>query len=114
MKIDWDKLKALGTWDESRVAEWSTVAIQARKSGQKAHVGLVFGICVEKGSELPEGSPGRKFKGRYVFQGNNVKDENWDVAVFNELSSAPASMAAAKAVDTFGLLSDHTIEQCDA
>ena len=48
------------------------VSAEARRTGAKAHVGRICEICVEKGSELPYGDPGRKFKGRVVFQGNEV------------------------------------------
>ena len=44
----------------------------------------------------------RKFKGRTAFQGNNVRDENADVALFSELGSSPATMEAGKAVDAYG------------
>jgi hypothetical protein len=37
--------------------------------------GRVFGICVEKNAELLEGDPSRKYKGRVVFQGNQVLDQ---------------------------------------
>ena len=57
---------------------------KAKKSGKQVHVGRVFEICVEKGSEFPEGDKLRKFKGRTVFKGNNVKDENADVALFSD------------------------------
>jgi hypothetical protein len=90
------------------------VADEARRAGKKAHVGLIFTICVEKGSELPVGDPNRKFKGRVVCQGNNVRDEQWQTALFNDMNSAPASMQAAKACDAFGLLPGHVTEQCDA
>ena len=49
-----------------------------------------------------------------MFQGNNVKDHNWDVAVFQDLSSYPATMQASKAVYLWGCLPDHDIEQADA
>jgi len=111
---EWDKLRAAGCWDEGSVREWSDVADEARRTGSKAHVGRIFEICVEKGSELPVGDPNRKYKGRVVFQGNNVKDENWQAALFNEMSSAPASMEASKACDAFGLLPGHATQQCDA
>jgi hypothetical protein len=62
----------------------------------------VFEICVEKGSELPQGRKPRKFKGRTVFQGNNVRDDNADVALFSELGSSPATMGAGKFVDAYG------------
>ena len=60
------------------------------------HLDRIFEACYEKGSELPESDPRRKFKGRLVFQGNNVQDENSDHALFNELGSSPASMEASK------------------
>jgi hypothetical protein len=105
---EWDKLRKAGCWDESLVREWDDVCREAKAKGKKAHVGRIFEICVERGSELPESDPGRKFKGRVVFQGNDVKDENWDVALFQELSSSPATMEAGNAADAYGLFEGHT------
>ena len=68
--------------------EWDDVRAEAKRKGKKVHVGKVFEICVEKGSELPKGNPLRKFKGRTVFQGNNVQDENSSAALFSELGSS--------------------------
>ena len=62
--------------------------------GETYHFGRIFGICVEKGSELPLGDKGRKFKGRYVFKWNEVKDQNWEAAIFQELGSSPAATEA--------------------
>eukprot|EP00975_Prorocentrum_lima_P012133 2574693-Prorocentrum_lima.AAC.1 len=62
-------------------------------------MGRMLAILVEKNSELEPNNPLRKYKGRVVFQGNNVRDENWDVAMFRELSSSPPTMAACKAAD---------------
>ena len=53
---EWDKLRAAGTWDETKVQEWSAVSAAARKSNESVHVGLIFEICVGKGSELKESS----------------------------------------------------------
>ena len=78
------------------------------------HVGRVFGICVEKGFELPKGNKGRKYKGRYVYQGNDVKDEHGNYAMFQELSSNPATMEAVKAVNAYGSLPGNRGEQSDA
>ena len=63
---------------------------------------------------MPEGIEGRKFKGRYVFQGNRVYDEYSEAALFNGLGSSPASMEAAKAVDAHGLVKGHVIQASDA
>ena len=67
--------------------EWSTIAAEARRVGNTIHLGRLFCICTEKGSELPKGDPNRKFKGRVVFHGNNIRDQNYDWAVFQGLSS---------------------------
>ena len=104
----WSRLKKVDTWDEKGVREWSGVAAEARKTGTKVHVGRIFDICVEKGD------PARKYIGRVVFQGNQVKDENWEVAMFQDLSSCPATMEAGKACDLFGSRDGHDIQQSDA
>ena len=87
---------------------------EARQNNVKAHVGRIFEIRVEKNSESSPDNPARKYKGRVVFQGNNVFDENWDVALFQELGSAPATLEASKACDAFGLLNGHDAQQADA
>ena len=94
--------------------EWREVAGEAKRTGAKAHIGRIFETCVEKGAELLEGDPGRKIQGRFALQGNNVHDEKWNVALFQDLSSCPATMAAANCADIYGLLAGHAIEQCDA
>ncbi len=63
---------------------------------------------------MPDGHPERKFKGRYVFQGNLVKDEHQEAALFNELGSSPATLEGAKAVDCYGSFPGHLVEQADA
>ena len=111
---EWDKLRKIHCWDESQVREWADVAREARTSGKTIHVGRIFEICVEKGSELAPDDVNRKFKGRVVFQGNNVHDQNWEAAIFNELGSSPAAMEAGKAVDAYGLMPNNDVEQADA
>jgi hypothetical protein len=111
--LEWNKLLSKGAWDYSTVREWSDVSKEAIKNKTKVHVGKAFGICVEKGSELPQGDPMRKFKGRTVFQGNNVKDEAADVALFAELGSSPANMEAGKALDAYGAMPGNKTTQGD-
>ena len=89
LQLEWDRLRALRRWGEDCVVEWSTVAQQARKGAATCHVGRRFSLCHEKNSELAPDDPRRKFKGRVVFQGNRVRDQNWNIAVFQELSSCP-------------------------
>ena len=49
-----------------------------------------------------------------VFQGNRVKDQNWDVALFQDLGSNPATMEAARAADFFGASDSYATEVADA
>ena len=85
-----------------------------RMGGCAERLRAVFDICVEKNSELPKEDRSRKFKGRVVFQGNRFFDHNWDVAMFNEMSSCLATMQAAKGADIYGLLPGHIVEQAAA
>jgi len=80
----------------------SGLRAESRCKSTKAHVGMIFDVCVEEGSESPVGAPGRKLKGRMVFQRNNVRDENWNAALFQELGSSPATMEAGKACHATG------------
>ena len=78
------------------------------------HVGRIFGFCVEKNAELPEGNPSRKFKYRSVFEGNNVRTQTAEEAVFAELSSSPSSMEASKFGDFYGRWPGHSCQAADA
>jgi hypothetical protein len=104
MEKEWSALREVGAWEEKRVREWADVREEAKRKSIRMHVGMVFGICVEKGSELPEGNPQRKYKGRVVFRGSDVRDESHFLATFQDLGSAPASMSSGKFLDFLGLL----------
>ena len=93
----YDKLVKQGAWCLDDVEEWHDVRERERTTGKKVHIGRIFAICVEKGSELPGDRPDRKFKGRIVFMGNEVRDEYHEYAIFQDLSSSPAALEAAKA-----------------
>ena len=58
----WDKK----VWDHDGVREWSDVAREAAKQGREIHMGRLFGLCVQKGSELPDGDKRKKYKYRVV------------------------------------------------
>ena len=88
-KLEWDRLVASGVFDMSVVRGWSEVRSEARQSGETIHHGSIATIVVEKGAELPLGHPDRKFKGRAVFLGDNVRDQDFNYAVFVDLGSAP-------------------------
>lgn len=74
-KKQWVALQHIGACHEKDVRAWDKARKGAIGIGAKAHVGRVFGICVEKGPELPPSGAGRTCKGGVVFQGSNVKHE---------------------------------------
>ena len=113
LDVEWEKLLKKKAWDMLSVREWEDVSREAKKKNKKVHVGKVFEICVEKGSELPINDPLRKFKGRTVFQGNNVKDESSEVALFSELGSSPVTLEAGKVLDAYGQAPGNTCQQAD-
>ena len=84
---------------------------KASQERETVHLGRIFEACYEKGSELPADDPRRKFKGRTVFQSNNVRDQDSDHALFAELGSSPASMEAAKLLDAFSVQRLHGFRQ---
>lgn len=49
MKKEWDRPRAQSGWGESGVREWAHAACEAADAGTKAHVGVLFAICVEEG-----------------------------------------------------------------
>ncbi len=65
--------------------------------------GRVVELCYEKGIELELGDPDRIPKGRTVFLGDNVRDQDLQYAVFEELGSVPPSIEAVKTLDGFSL-----------
>lgn len=109
------RLVKKGTFDWSSVIEASRLrSIHKRPGSKKLHIGPVFGLCHEKGHLLDVGDIRRYFKGRYVFQGNNVRDEWLNYVIFAELSSNPATMEASHSVDAYGAFPGHATEQADA
>ena len=111
---EWYNLRAKDVWCPDVVREFSEVARTARENNAKAHLGRIFGLMVEKGSELPIGDPRWKYKYRVVFQGNNVVDQHWETAIFQGLGSSPASTEAGKMADAYGSFPGHGQQHADA
>ena len=62
MKDEWNRLRAKHVWDEHEAFEWEDIRRQANSKGETVHMGYLFGICVEKNSDLSEQH--RKYKGK--------------------------------------------------
>ena len=48
LRAEWDALRALLTWDEAKVREWSEVSREGIEKKIWIHVGRIFAIIVEK------------------------------------------------------------------
>ena len=62
IQLEWDRLRARGAWGEDHPREWADVAQEARTFGAEVHYVMIFGLVVEKNTDLPDGDPRRKFK----------------------------------------------------
>ena len=69
MDKEWDRLTAKKVWDLNSVREWDDVAAEANEKNEIVHMGRVFGIMVEKNSEVPDL---RKYKYRVVSRGTEL------------------------------------------
>ena len=94
MKKEWSGLIDQGDFLVA-VREYDAVAKEAKAKGE-------HGICVEKHSQLPVGDPKRKFKGRGVLLGNQVKNQSFEAAMFQDLGNSPASFEASRWAEFLG------------
>ena len=106
--------KGKGVWDIDRPAEASSVRRAAREEGTTVHFGQIAELCFQKGSELPKGDPLQRYKGRHVFLGDSVKDQDFDFAIFQDLGSSPPTMEAATALDALSCCPGYLQKQSDA
>ena len=114
MLKEWKGLRDQEVFDFSMVREYDDVVAEAKKNKKEVHMARVHGICVEKNYQLPEGDPGRKFKGRGVLLGNQVKNQHWEAAFFQDLGNSPASFEASRWADFYGCLPGHAVKLADA
>ena len=113
MRTEWGKLEANNVLDMRSVNSWHVVRDAARRSGVTIHHGSLATIVVEKNAELPESDPSRKYKGRTVFLGDQVRDQDSQTAIFEEISSAPAAMEAGRICDFYGSMPGHALSTAD-
>ncbi len=103
---------ATKTWDENDPRGLWDVIDEAKRLNKQIHIGRLFDICVGKSSELEQKR--RKYKGRVVFGGNNVRDEFGLAAAFPEMGSGASFATASKLPDAVALLPGNYGEQSDA
>ena len=114
MRKEWLGQLAAGVYDFSVVREYDDVVREAKKNGTEVHMARIHGICVEKNYQLPKGNPSRKFKGRGVLLGNQVKNQFWEAAFFQDLGNSPATFEASRWADFYKCLPGHRVKLADA
>jgi len=107
MRKEWLGQHAAGVYDFSVVREYDDVVREAKKNGKEVHMARIHGFCVEKNYQLPNDNPSRKFKGRGVLLGNQVKNQFWEAAFFQDLGNSPATFEASRWADFYGCLPGH-------
>ena len=114
MKKEWSGLIDQGVFDLDAVREYDAVAKEAKAKGEEIHMACAHGICVEKHAQLPVGDPKRKFKGRGVLLGNQVKNQSFEAAMFQDLGNSPASFEASRWADFLGCHDGWDVQMADA
>ena len=109
----WKNLESRQVWKCEELTDWHIVRKKAVAKGEEARLGFLFGIMVEKGSEFPEGDTRRYFQNRVVFRRNDVKDPNWDVALFQEMATTPRTLEASCYSDLLASLPGNSVEGRD-
>ncbi len=69
---------------------------------------------VLKNFELPEGHASRKCKGRVVFLGNQMKNQDFEQATFMDTGNSPAAIESARLCDFYGCIKGHMVSVADA
>ena len=114
MMREWKGQWTAEVYDFKMVREYDDVVKEAYNNGEEIHMARVHGICVEKHSELPKDDKRRKFKGRGVLLGNQVKNQNFEAALFQDLGNSPASFESSRWADMYGCLPGHNVQLADA
>jgi hypothetical protein len=104
------KFERFKVWDLKEVREKSAVMAQARKEQKEVNFGFIFSICSRKHSEDPSRA---MWKGRLVFSGHRITDQVHAQTFFNDVSSAPVSMAACRAFVLAGMRKGYTTRVAD-
>ena len=101
-------------FDFTTTREYDDVVAEAKKKGEKVHMARIHGLIYEKNYQLKEDDPARKFKGRGVLLGDQVKDQNMEAALFQDLGNSPATFDASRWADYYGCLPGHDVQMADA
>ena len=114
VKKEWKGLIDQGVFDLSVIREYYDVAREAKQKNEEVQMARAHGIIVEKHSQLSEEDPRRKYKGRGVVLGNQIKNQTSDAALFQDLGNSPAIFEASRWADFLRCLDGWDVQMADA
>jgi hypothetical protein len=114
LENEWAKLEnpERPSWDIEGVRSKAEVAAEAKASGKTVHFGNLMPLCHRKNSEF--GEEFWSYKGRIVFRGDGVKDEQGFFAVFTEQGTSSTQQAGTKFLDIIARFPGNKGEDSDA
>ena len=102
VNAEWEKLEKRIAWEPDKVQPRAKVEQRAKDEGITIHFGALMALCHIKHSELAKIF--QIYKGRIVFRGDDVKDEDGTHAVFSEQGTSANQMASTKFLDAIARL----------
>ena len=82
LEKEWKQLEQLPAWGPKQVKEKAEVQAKSDQTGIPVHFAELMALCFLKNAELGEAL--RKYKGRVVLRGDNIKDKEGYQVVFTE------------------------------
>ena len=99
---EWEKFEKISASNLTKFRSKKEVIDEVKTNGVKVHFASLMDICHLKNVEFE--AKHQKYKGRFVFRGDIVKDDAGSYAVFTEQGSSASKMTAAKIMDTISRL----------
>ena len=109
---EWKKLEKKNYVDWNSVAEYESVRKNAQKEKRTVHFGRVYPLCHIKNSQLSREK--WNYKGRVVFEGNRITDQDGTWAVFSEQGTSASHLSAAKFLDALARMPGNAGQDSDA
>ena len=97
-------------WDDSSVIEKSVLLERSRSQNRTIHIAEIMAIASIKNWETPDR---RRYKGRLVFRGDQVRDSWGGAAQFGEMYSTPTNIQSINVAIMYGMLVGHALTTAD-
>ena len=96
------------TWDDSSVTTLANLKMQAKISGNKVKIANLLTLCGVKHAEQDVSL--HKYKGRIVYRGDDIRDQDGCQVVFDplETSTNPTALVALNITLFYGMMQDNS------